>query len=176
MDILNHSEITLRQAGYVTWPWSGGRVPVLCFENLSLIGFLHAFPSAQSLVSGWEEAQKAALARFAPALKLSGAKAWNVYSVFLTEEMAPTLAKPIERIEEDFSLTRKISRSGVKSAADLQQALLTLLPILSQPTLDQADFNQRLRARLKDLSPTAVTAFIGTGKPRDIVEILEESP
>jgi hypothetical protein len=176
MDIVNQAEIVLRQAGYDTWPWSGGRVPVICFENLSLIGFLHAFPSAQSLCADWQDAQKVALTRFATGLRLSGSKAWNVYSVLLTEEAVPTLAKRIEQIEENFSLTRKIARAGIKSALELQAALLPLLPIMSRPTLEAADFDQRLRSRLHHLSNGAVTAFIGTGKARDVAEILEEGP
>ena len=175
MDIANQAEIVLREAGYETRPWSGGRVPVLCFENLSLMGFLHVFQTAQALLDGWEEAQSAALMRFRSALKLSGDKAWNIYSVFLTEDAVPTLARRIEQIEEDFSLARKIARSGIKSGAELQQSLLSLLPILSQPTLDQADFEQRLSTRLKELPPAAITAFIGAGKPRDIAEMLEDS-
>jgi hypothetical protein len=174
MDILNQAEIALRQAAYETWHWSGGRVPVTCFENLSLLGFLHVFPSAQSLLSGWEDAQRVALSRFAPALRQSGAKAWNVYSVFLTEATAPELSKAIEQIEEDFTLTRKIARCGIQSSTELQQSLLSLLPILSQPKLDQADFDERLFSRLKDMPSNAVSAFIGTVTPRDIAEILKD--
>jgi len=175
MDITNQAEVILRKAGYDTWQWSGGRVPVTCFENLSLLGFLHVFPSAQALVSEWEGAQNVALSRFAPMIKLSGEKAWNVYSVLLTEDVAPALEKHVERIEENFSLTRKIARSGIRSPADLVQALLSLLPISSQPLLEQADFAERLQSRLGNVPQAVITAFLGTGLARDIAEMLRDS-
>lgn len=162
MDIITQSEITLRQGGYDTWQWSGGRVPVVCFENSSILGFLHAFQSVHELAADWREVQKITLSRFVSALRLSGEKAWNVYSIFLTEQWDDSLGKRIEQIEEDFELTRKIARAGIGSAAKLQRALLSLLPIMSQPSLRQADFPDRLRTRLTNVPDSAVSAFVGS--------------
>jgi hypothetical protein len=147
MDIGTQAEVILREAGYDTWPWLGGDVPAICFENEAVLGFLHAFESGEALLSGWRDVQHAALARHAAALRIAGAKAWNVYSVFLTREPSPPLAHDIERIEEDFSLTRKIARAGVHTATDLTKVLLPLLPIRSQPVISETDYERRLRDR-----------------------------
>jgi hypothetical protein len=114
MDIPTQAEIVLRDALYETWPWSGGPVPTICFEDPTLVGFLHIFPSAESLLKGWEKAQESALGRHAVALRSAGNKAWNVYSVFLAEKGGPELNRRFERIEEDFSLARKIARANIR--------------------------------------------------------------
>lgn len=175
MDILVQSEMILRPAGYETRTWSGGRVPVLCFENASVLGFLHVFPSTVTLVKEWEQVQRVTLARFVSALKLSGAKAWNVYSVFLSEDDDTAANVGLDSIEEDFRLTRKIARSGVRSSEDLQQALLSLLPIVSQPTLSEINYSTALRTRLADLPTGVSAAFVGDANPKDVAEMLRES-
>jgi hypothetical protein len=37
MDIGTQSEVVLREAGYETWPSTGGPVPCVCFENESIL-------------------------------------------------------------------------------------------------------------------------------------------
>jgi hypothetical protein len=173
MDIPTQAEIVLREADYETWSWSGGPVPVVCFEGQSVVGFLHSFPSANALLGGWEKAQQTALGRHAMALRSAGAKAWNVYSVFLAGKDTPELDRSIERIEEDFSLARKIARANIQTKADLVHALLPLLRIRAQPTLGDAHYSDRVRARVKDVRPTAVTAFLGGASSTDVAHILE---
>jgi outer membrane protein TolC len=66
------------------------------------------------------------LSRHTAALRAAGAKAWNVYSVFLIAEQVSSRQRAIERIEEDYALTRKIARVGVRTPDDLERALLPL--------------------------------------------------
>src|SRR6266849_800986 len=110
MDIGTQTEIILREAGFETWPWTGGVVPVTCFENAVVAGFVHVFSSVGDLLARWEQAQHATLNRHSVALRSAGAKAWNIYSIFLAEDGTPEIARQIERIEEDFSMARKIAR------------------------------------------------------------------
>lgn len=174
MDIATQAEIVLRGAGYETWPAAGMLPAVTCFENAALIGFIHVFSSPDQLLSTWEEAQKAVLSRHGPALRLSGAKAWNVYSVFLTGDQAPTLQRAVERIEENFSLTRKIARAGVRTQDDVEHALRPLTAVKARQILSDTDFQDRLCARLKDVSPNKLTAFLGDTSAEQVATILVE--
>ncbi|WP_435655976.1 hypothetical protein [Brucella pituitosa] len=172
MDIYIQSEILLRDAQYDTWTWTGPSGPVTCFENAALMGFVHVFDTADALLGSWEERQKLALARHATFLRSAGAKAWNVYSLFLTEDSDARRGREIERIEEDFSLTRKIARASIRTADDIEMALLPLLSIRSKPLLGAANFEMRLRTRLKEMSPDGVTAFLNEATPADVARIL----
>ena len=172
MDIVTHSEIVLREAGYATWPWTGASPPIICFENATLIGFVHVFDTARELLDGWETAQQRVLARHAAGLRAAGAKAWNVYSVFLTSELVPDLQRSVEKLEENFSLTRKIARTGIQTAEDVSNVLMSLGPIKSQPLLENANIADRVRARAKDVPGDALNAFLNNLSPEDIVEIL----
>lgn len=176
MDIATQSEIVLREAGYDTWSWTGTTPAVICFENAALIGFIHVFESADDLIASWESAQKAALSRHAGALRAAGAKAWNVYSVFLAAEQSSARQRDVERIEEDFALTRKIARTAVRTTDDVERALLPLIDVKARPVLSDADFDLRLRARLKDVSPAAVRAFLSNTSAEDVAQILLEKP
>jgi hypothetical protein len=113
MDILTQAEIILREAKYETWRWSGGPVPAMCFEDQSLMGFLHTFQSADALLQSWEKAQQISMAYHARTLRSAGDKAWNVYSVFLAERGSDKLNRRLDQIEEDFSLARKIARASI---------------------------------------------------------------
>jgi hypothetical protein len=177
MDISLQSEILLRDAQYETWTWAGSTAaPVICFENVASVGFLFVFPTVSELIGSWKAAQQSALARHAASLRASGPKAWNVYSVFLTPESLPSRARVVERLEEDFSLTRKIARVGIQTADDLERALLPLISIRSRPLLGAANFETRLRARLKDIPLDAVTAFMNETASVEVARILGANP
>ena len=176
MDIGTQSEIVLREAGYQTWAWTGASPPVICFESATVAGFVHVFPTAQELLATWDAAQQRVLSRHAPALRAAGAKAWNVYSVLLTSELAVALQRRVERLEEDFSLTRKIARTAIQTADDVANVLLPLCPIKAQPILEDSDIASRLRTRAKGLPIEAVNAFLADGKAADVAEILGSHP
>lgn len=170
------AEIVLRGGGYETWAWTGVSPAVTCFENAAVIGFVHVFSSADELLAGWEVAQQVVLSQHSGALRAAGAKAWNVYSVFLTEEEAPTEQRAVERIEENFALTRKIARAGVRTPEDVESALLSLTAVKAQPTLSDADFQNRLRERLKGVAVDVLQAFLGTTSAEEVAKILAEKP
>lgn len=172
MDIFIQAQIVLRDAGYDTWSWTGSAPSVVCFENQTLIGFIQAFDSAASLLEKWESNQQAVLARHSAALRTAGTKAWNVYSIFLTAEQAPQRQRAVERIEEDFTLTRKIARTSVRTPQDVERALLPLIGVRAQPLLGDANFEVRLRTRLKDIRADALTAFLGSIKADEVARIL----
>jgi hypothetical protein len=172
MDIATQAEIVLRGAGYDTWSWTGVSPAVTCFENAALIGFLHVFESAETLLTTWEAKQQVVLARHAASLRVAGAKAWNVYSIFLTAESVPLRHKTIERIEEDFNLTRKIARPAIRTPDDLERVLLPLIAVKAQPMLGAANFEARLRSRLKEITPEAVTAFLNETTADEVARIL----
>ena len=92
---------------------------------------------------------------------------------FWRRQGAAEFNRRIERIEEDFSLARKIARANIQTKADLVRALLPLLRIRAQPTLVDAHYSDRVRARLKDVPPRAVTAFLGPASAADVAHILE---
>src|ERR1035441_10670968 len=107
MDIYTQAEVVLREAGYDTWQSEGGAQVVTCFESQSVVGFVHVFDTCDGLLKRWRDSQQVVLNRYAAALRPAGVKAWNVYSVFLTAAVgAPPQVFEIERIEEDFALTR----------------------------------------------------------------------
>jgi hypothetical protein len=172
MEIETQAEILLRGAGYSTYPPERGDVSVTRFESEALIGFLYVFASSNELLQVWRQAQSQSLARYQPALRLAGDKAWNIYSVFLCQDASAELGPQIERIEEDFTLTRKIARSGIKVPADLRWALLPLLPLSSRATIAESDYVARLQSRLKDVSPEVIKAFLGSSTAIEVARIL----
>lgn len=172
MDIATQAEIVLRNAQYETWSWSGPSGPVTCFESAALMGFVHVFANAEALMAGWQASQKTSLARHAASLRGAGIKAWNVYSVLLTAERAPSLDRAIERIEEDFTLTRKIARTAVATAEDVERALLPLMGLRAQPLLGATNFEDRLRTRLRDVPADAVAAFLNETPAVEVARIL----
>ena len=172
MDIANHVEIVLRDAGYDTWPLADASPPVTCFENPALIGFVYVFESADALLSQWEVSQRLVLKRHTIPLRVAGAKAWNVYSIFLTEGQAPLHQREIERLEENFSLTRKIAQAAIRTREDVERVLLPLTAVKAQPLLGDADFGARLQSRLKEIPADAVTAFLGQASADEIARIL----
>ncbi|WP_084204383.1 hypothetical protein [Leisingera daeponensis] len=172
MDIANQAEIVLRNEQYETWSWSGPNGPVTCFESAAAMGFVHVFETSAALIAGWPGTQHTTLARYAASLRGAGDKAWNVYSVFLTAERAPSNARVVERIEEDFTLTRKIARTAVTTTEDVERALTPLLRIRAQPLLGATNFEDRLRTRLKDVPANAVTAFLNETPAVNVARIL----
>ncbi|NOD85558.1 hypothetical protein [Ruegeria sp. HKCCD6119] len=172
MDIHTQSELILREAGYETWTWPGAQPATTCFENQSIVGFVHVFETAKELLSDWQSKQDQVLARHAIALRSAGAKAWNVYSVFLTAEHAPDLRRSVEKLEEDFSMTRKIARHSVQTVDDLENALMPLAPLRARPVISNADLDERVRKRSKDISPEALEGFLGSASPAEVAELL----
>lgn len=175
MDIQTQAEIVLRDAGHETWSSTGPAPSVTCFENQTVVGFVHVFDTAGDLIQKWESDQKAVLARHGAALRIAGLKAWNVYSIFLTnEQVSVEQQRAVERIEEDFSLARKIARTGIRTSQDVERVLLPLVGVKARPLLGDANFEVRLRSRLKDIPSDALTAFLGPIRAEEVARILED--
>ena len=156
----------------IPWSWTAITPTVTCFENPAIMGFLHTFVSEQVLLDEWESRQNATLARYAPALRLAGDKAWNIYSVFLTSDRGEQRVHTIDQIEENLSLTRKIARSAIQTANDLEGALLPLLSIKAVPTLGATNFEGRLRNKLTEVPAEVVAAFLSEGSAAKVVKAL----
>lgn len=170
MDIAAQAEGVLRDAGYDTW-----NTPlVTCFENSAVIGFLHVYDSPEQLLVRWEASQQAVLSRYGAALRTAGAKAWNVYSVFLAPGAPSVRQREIEQIEENFVLTRKIVRTGIRLHEDVARALLPLVAIKAQPVLSDTDFQLRLGKRLRDVPSTIVDAFLDNRSADDVARLITE--
>lgn len=174
IDLVDQAQVLLRNAGYSTSPIEGEQ-GVLRFEDEVVLGFLHVFPDVKTLLSGWRTSEKALITRFAPQLRLSRDKAWNVYTVFVTEAVGEaTDVHKINAIEEDFVATRKIVRAGVRSSTDLHRALLPLLPLRAADDFKASDYETKIRSRLSMLPTQAVDAILGSTDPEDIARILME--
>jgi hypothetical protein len=175
MDLIDQAQVLLRNAGYRTQPLGMVQQEGLRFEDDTVLGFLYVFQDVTMLLSGWEGAQRATLVRSAPQLRLSRDKAWNIYAVFITD--LPAQAKEmhaISRIEEDFAATRKIARAGVISSADLQRALLPLLPLRTPEDFGVSDYMTKMRSRLSMLPGPALEAMLGSAPAEELVRILME--
>ena len=172
MDIFTQVEIVLRSAGYETWKWTGLSPSVVCFENASVLGFVHEYGTSTEQLRLWATDQQAVLARHSGALRAAGQKAWNVYSVFLSGDQVPQPQRAVDQIEEDFTLTRKIARCSVRTPDDVERALLPLTRIRAQPLLGDPRFESRLRTRLKDLPEGALAALLSQTRPDDVARIL----
>jgi hypothetical protein len=176
MDIYTQAEIVLREAGYDTWQSEGGPPIVTCFESQSVVGFVHVFDSCNSLLKLWRESQRLVLQRYAAALRPAGVKAWNVYSIFLTGATATASdASEVEKIEEDFTLTRKIARCNVTIADDVSAALLPLLPVKSHGGVAVIDYLTQLQKRLGEVDRRVATAFLSTQPVSEVAALLVES-
>ena len=176
MDIAYQVEIALRDAGYATWRARQGSNFVICFENPVLIGFVYVFDSASALLTQWESAQETVLKQYSGALRGAREKAWNVYSIFLTGEEDPSRQRAIQRLEENFALTRKIARGSIRTAKDVRHVLLPITSVQARPSLGVTDFEDRLKNRLKEVSSEAVSAFLADTDANDVAHLLEESP
>lgn len=175
MDIAAQAEVILRDAGYDTWQWPGIHTSVTCFENAAIIGFLHVFDSPEQLLTRWEASQQSVLSRYSTALRAAGAKAWNVYSVFLAPGAASAPQREIEQIEENFVLTRKIVRTGIRLHEDIERALLPLILVKAQTVLSDTNFQLRLTERLRDVPPAVLAAFLDNRSADEVARLLAEA-
>lgn len=175
MDLAKEAEIVFRDAGYVTQQWLESQVPMISFENETIIGFAHFFGSSNDLLHGWESAEEAALDRFRFLIRSAGEKAWNVYSIFLAPD-DPTKASTVElmKIEENFRQTRKIAKGGITSNSGIVNALLPLIPIQNRPVLDEINLESRLKISLSEIHQDGASALLGGASAKEIAQILAE--
>jgi hypothetical protein len=175
IDIFSTSQVMLRDAGYSVVLVDVVGTSVICFEDDSLVGFCVTFASAGILLEEWREKEVKILNRFAPGIRVSGEKAWNVYVVFLTADTADDKQnRAIHWIEEDLDRTRKIASANIGTREDLSQALLAILPLQQQPILEPEDATDRLQRRIQSIAPVVENVFFDETIPAiEIVRLLE---
>lgn len=132
-------------------------VSTLQFEDDTLLGFVTVCQSGEEIVRIWRDRQAQFLRKNAAALRESGLKSWNVYSVFLADtNVSLEIKQHLINIEEDFQSTRKIAQSNLITLNDVMNALLPLLPIQNLVKLRQDDPLARLRSRIGNKVITAI--------------------
>jgi len=177
INIYSATQIILRDAGYSVGLVEVAGTQVISFEDDSLVGFCTVFDSTNALLSEWHDRELKILARFAPGLRVSGEKAWNVYVVFLTADAAGEQQdRLIHWIEEDLDRTRKIASANITTREELVQALLAILPLRQQPVIEPEDATDRLKRRIQAIAPGVENVFFDdTVPPIEIVRLLEGS-
>jgi hypothetical protein len=147
MQLLYEVESILRAAGFRT---ARGRdlEGTVVFEDDTILGFVAIHPSAEDMTTRWKTLQDDFLRRNAAQLRRDPLKAWNTYSVFLTDAAVDDLSFMTLDIEADVQATRKIVRGGVVTRNEVQNALAPVLPLQVAPAMrtDSADaaLNEKL--------------------------------
>lgn len=123
--------------------------PSLYFEDKSVLGVLFVTDTVGEILSDWRSLQDQFIRRNSSHLMLDPLKAWNLYSIFLTPDVASAseLSK-LSLVEEDFRSTRKIVRAGVIGMPDVETSLGALIPLRRILSLAPDDIKQRLGDRL----------------------------
>jgi hypothetical protein len=176
MDLKSSLQVILQDAGYQTWLVSLDDLEAVGFEDDAAMGFAYVFEDAATMLMRWRELETRLLTRHALSLQKAGEKTWNIYSVFLSAELAtPDQSREVRWIEEDQERTRKIAGCGLTTTNDVVTALLPLLPLQYQPSLDSEDFNltQRLLKRIANIAPAAKDAALDNRVlPSEVVRLL----
>jgi hypothetical protein len=153
-DVLSMVQVVMQNAGYRTWSVVNTQVPTVGFEDEATMGFVCTFDNPRSVIERWRETESALLVRHATQFRSAGDKAWNVYTVLLTEGSASEEEKrEVRWIEEDLERTRKLTATGIQLRDDVTNAMLPLLPILSKPLLAPEDARDRLLRRVVVIAP-----------------------
>ena len=173
-NLINSAFQILHSAGYRLQNISPDSTEFV-FEASNIIGVIFAFESADALIGSWESAQTSFLQRYGMHIRRSGEKAWNVYSIFMTsDEPNETTCNNVASIEEDFTGTRKIARTGIRSRLALVNALLPVLPLQYRLALQYEEPQMQLRARI-ELPEEAVDALLRKENAFELVRILLEA-
>ena len=146
------------------------------FEDYSLFGFCTVYDSVGLLLDDWNRNQDEFLQKNAPFLRLAAQKAWNCYTVYLTEaHPTDAEAQALFDIEESFASTRKIARGNVVTETDVQRALYPLIPIRNLLKMQTSQSDLDITRRFHDWPDAGVKALLGDGTAEDIVELLLEA-
>lgn len=169
MSILDMAARRLSAAGYDVTSTTGN----VRFEDASVLGFVAEFASVAALLDEWIHAEETFLREHAVELRRDRRKAWNVYSILLTQERASAeQTKRLIAVEENFQATRKIARAGIAIDRDIDNALGVLLPIRHRVSLSSENALDLLRDRLSALPPSAVHSMLVGGNGEDIADAL----
>ncbi len=171
MDLRRETIIILEAAGYQVRD-ALDNLSMIYFEDSSLIGFVTIERSYEELISDWKVKQNRFLETNAQKLRSASLKAWNAYSVLLTQDSCSVdETNTLRLIEEDFRGTRKIAVAGLITTSDLRRALYPLLPLQNLILLQPEDTTALLRSRL-DLSESQKEIFLGLDSAEELVKYL----
>lgn len=177
MDIIVATEGLLTRVGFTVLRTTAKGQEILIFEDDTVLGFVLAYSSVQSLVVDWAQVSEAAVSSHQLALRRAGQKAWNTYVVMLASgEASHAQLAALSAIEEDLTGTRKIARAAIKDGSDVEAALLPLLPLQSAPNLEAVNMVAEIQQRATELSPRAIEAFISDVEESVVIQVLEEAP
>ena len=175
MNTLEEGLAVLQDGGYaVALPDQAGSI--IHFEDDCVLGFVSIHSSVETMLNSWHDEQDHFVRSQSVALERDVGKAWNVYSVFLCPEAASGMQLgQTNNVEEDFHVSRKIMRASIASRADVQNALLPLLPIQARVQLPRANVLNRIRDELR-LVDSRLEALLDGASIDDVVaSLLHES-
>jgi hypothetical protein len=174
IDVLSIVQLILDEAGFATHLTLVDENSIVCFEDDILTGFTCIFENPKTLLARWKALERSLLMRYAPSIRASGEKAWNVYCVFLSSLPAnPEDKRQVRWIEEDLERTRKITGCGLVSREDVVRCLLPVLPIQYQPAIRAEDVTERLLARIQNIVPKVSEVVLDESiTPLEVVRLL----
>ena len=147
----------------------------IAFENETILGVAIAYENAPTLLGRWEADAEELLSRRRFQLRAAGTKAWNTYVILIASERATSSeAIALSLIEEDLSGYRKIAKAGCRDRAELNRALLPLVPFQSAPTLDAVDSKLEVRQRATDVPANLLDLFLSDADPQVVLSLMEQ--
>lgn len=165
----------LEEMGYQTFAESPDAESAL-FEDSVLLGVLVVLESPSAILEQWEPYQDRFLRDNARRLSIDPYKAWNSYTILLTEAPADKVTTAaLFAIEEDFRGTRKIVRAGVSTRAAIEAALSPIAPLQRLLSITPDDIKDRLSGRLGDIAHPLRSLLTDT-PATDIASALLELP
>lgn len=173
-EILSSIHVVLQNANYRTWDIRAGSIPTIGFEDETVMGFVCVIDTPRRIVESWRDIETQLINRHASRFRDAGEKAWNVYSVFITEVKATgEERREVRWIEENLERTRKITATGVNSRGEIVKALLPIMPIIAKPLLNPEDAAQRLLRRIEIISPSIQDIVLDDKiSPTEVIERL----
>jgi hypothetical protein len=173
---LNEEIRSVLEAGGFRTALSPKMLNEIYFEDATIAGVVFLYETVCDLVAKWESKQDSFLGTNSRAIRSDPIKAWNIYTVHLTADLAmPSQLSVAFNIEQDFRGTRKIVRTGLSKKADVKEALLSLLPLQHKTSISPTGIVERLRERLK-LSSPSLEKLIDQSNVESIEQsLLEES-
>jgi hypothetical protein len=169
--LIDDARSLLEGSGFATFV-AAPDAPSLTFEDISVLGQVHALDSADAILANWQLLQDTFLRENAERLSRDASKAWNVYTVLLTRDSpVDEAAAQLFAIEDDFRGTRKIARCGVLSRQDVTAALAPILPLQNVLSVGVVDAKVRLAERLRTISPP-LESLVGDASVESVVAML----
>lgn len=160
MNLTRTAAAILEAEGYsILWP--EGTSTLFIFEDDTVVGFCKSYESVSNIIDNWEADQDSFIVSHSKLLRTAPQKAWNAYSVFVTEdESTSEHTERIANIEENFRASRKIVKTGIMSKDDLCLGLLSLLPIQNVVSLQTEDLMASARERLDFIDDNVQEALL----------------